>query len=169
MADAPVATPVAEAPIAQPAPVADTPVADEPVADAPMADAPEANATPEADAVTEAEATPEPEAAPAQAEAAQHQDEDENDIVPGQPDAEVEAFFADSPTAELENDMLDEDEAATTPLTLVASNDAPAADIAEDVTPAAPAAGPDSIAAKLERIRAVVARQSDADDDDDYL
>ncbi|MFK7837238.1 MAG: hypothetical protein AB8B60_13550 [Sulfitobacter sp.] len=78
--------------------------------------------------------------------------EDENDIVPGQPDAEVEAFFADSPA----NPVLEED----------------AAPHAEDtsVEPAAvEAPAPDSIAAKLQRIRAVVAQHEEAEEDDDYL
>ena len=87
--------------------------------------------------------------------------EDGVDIVPGQPDAEVEAFFADSPSAGLEDDSADEDAEASTPLTLVSSTQEP-------VDAPAPA-GVDSIAAKLERIRAVVAQQGDSDEDDDYL
>ncbi len=78
--------------------------------------------------------------------------EDENDIVPGQPDAEVEAFFADSPSVtEIEEDP----QVASVPAVPV------------DAAPEAPA--PDSIAAKLQRIRAVVAQHEEADEEDDYL
>lgn len=82
--------------------------------------------------------------------------EDENDIVPGQADADVEAFFADSSHALDDTSDMDQDavEAVTAPV--------------EVAKPAAPA--PDSIAAKLQRIRAVVAQhEEEADDEDDYL
>lgn len=69
-------------------------------------------------------------------------DEDENDIVPGQPDAEVNAFFATEPVED--------------------SADAVA-------VPVADTAAPDSIAAKLQRIRAVVAQHEDTEEDDAYL
>ncbi len=72
--------------------------------------------------------------------------EDENDIVPGQPDAEVEAFF---------------DSAA-------ASDDAPEDMIEAEDAPVDAATDPNSIAAKLQRIRAVVAQQEDTPEDADY-
>lgn len=71
--------------------------------------------------------------------------EDENDVVPGQPDADVEAFF-DSPAA---NNVAE-----------------PEVAVAEPIAAAAPAS--DSIAAKLQRIRAVVAQHDDEEDEDDY-
>ncbi len=80
-------------------------------------------------------------------------EEDEIDIVPGQPDAEVEAFFTGTEDAD------GEPEDAGTALTAVAT--AAVADAA-----AAPAA--DSIAAKLQRIRAVVAQSDDTEEDDSY-
>lgn len=172
VATAAAASPVAEAPAPVPTPPVEAAPAPAPMAEAPPAAAPETPAAPVEEAaveeVVEQVTTAEETETPA---ATDEFVEDENDIVPGQPDADVEAFFAESPAAELENDMLDEDEGTVTPLTLVSSNDAmPAADdaVAEDIDPA-PAPQPDSIAAKLERIRAVVARQADADEDDDYL
>lgn len=178
------AAPVAEAPAPQPAPVVQEAPAPQapPAAEAPTAPAPITNDAPTDDApapevvATESPAVETPavdtpvinmppvdatQTHSSTADADQHVEEDENDIVPGQPDSEVEAFFADSPASELENDMLEEDDSTTVPLTLVASHEP------EDTAPAA--TDSDSIAAKLERIRAVVARQSDADDDDDYL
>lgn len=76
--------------------------------------------------------------------------EDENDIVPGQPDADVEAFFADSPAADdtVEEEMITVD---------------------DTVAEVANAPAPNSIAAKLQRIRAVVAQQEEAETEDDYL
>ena len=76
---------------------------------------------------------------------------EENDIVPGQPDAEVEAFFQGAePTADnFEEDIF----------------------VEEDVVEAAPAAdtpSPNSIAAKLQRIRAVVSRNDDTPEADDF-
>ncbi|MBB4174391.1 hypothetical protein GGR93_002164 [Sulfitobacter noctilucicola] len=83
--------------------------------------------------------------------------EDENDIVPGQPDADVEAFFADSPSAVEPEDTGFEDTQDVTAEPLSA-----AAKPAEELDP-------NSIAAKLQRIRAVVAQHEEAEDDDDYL
>lgn len=75
---------------------------------------------------------------------------EEQDIVPSLPDADVEAFFADSaPTAE--NDETDVVEG-------VASNIEPAQDRVKS----------DSIADKLKRIRAVVSQQPDTDATPDY-
>jgi len=89
--------------------------------------------------------------------------EDENDIVPGQPDSEVEAFFAESSKAahlQMEEDEIEADNAPAAPQITAVE--------AEDVAPAkAPA--PDSIAAKLQRIRAVVAQHEEDDEEDDYL
>jgi hypothetical protein len=68
-------------------------------------------------------------------------EEDENDIVPGQPDAEVEAFFADAKTPE------------------VAENAVSAEDTPEQT---------ETIAAKLQRIRAVVAQTKSDDAADGY-
>ncbi|WP_370401060.1 hypothetical protein [Sulfitobacter sp. JB4-11] len=155
----PAAADPAPAPVEAPAPAAEMPVAETPVAEAAAVESPQ---------------TETPVAAP---KPAAYDEDGDIDIVPGQPDADVEAFFADSPSAEVEDDTLEDDEGEAAPLTLVSSNepaDAPAAEDqpaieAEDVAPAAPATGPDSIAAKLERIRAVVASQSDTDDDEDYL
>jgi hypothetical protein len=84
------------------------------------------------------------------ADAVAEQDMDdaaENDIVPGQPDAEVEAFF--SAAAPLDT-FEEEAEALATPVA--------APDTIE----------PDSIAAKLQRIRAVVAQHDDAEEEADY-
>ncbi|NNK17001.1 MAG: hypothetical protein HKP51_08860, partial [Sulfitobacter sp.] len=75
------------------------------------------------------------------------------DIVPGQPDADVEAFFAESAA---QTDATDEDEDENVA-------------VAEDVAPAQDAPAPDSIAAKLQRIRAVVAQHEEDDVDDDFL
>lgn len=77
-------------------------------------------------------------------------DEDVPDIVPGQPDAEVEAFFS-----------------ATDPAhdAVTAAQEAIAEHVVQDV-PSAPA--PDSIAAKLQRIRAVVSQKTEAEPQSDY-
>ncbi len=69
-------------------------------------------------------------------------DSGETDIVPGQPDAEVSAFFATEPVEDT-----------------VAPVEAPLAD----------GSAPDSIAAKLQRIRAVVAQHDDVEEDEAYL
>ena len=80
-------------------------------------------------------------------------EEDEQDIVPGQPDAEVEAFFAASePAAPTE----EEAEAEVAPRARRA-----------EARRAAP--GSESIAAKLERIRAVVSRKQEAEQAALYL
>ncbi|WP_299415081.1 hypothetical protein [uncultured Sulfitobacter sp.] len=92
----------------------------------------------EADAEVAAEAAPEKDAV----------EEDENDIVPSLPDADVEAFFADSATG---TDDSFED----------------VVPVAEE-TPAQERAKADSIADKLKRIRAVVSQQSDAAAAPDY-
>jgi pilus assembly protein FimV len=80
-------------------------------------------------------AAPKPEATQAEAAPASAAPAPEVDIVPGQPDEDVEAFFADSPRNEV---TVDEQDAEIQPV-------------------AAPVV--DSIAAKLQRIRAVVANQ----------
>lgn len=85
--------------------------------------------------------------------------EDENDIVPGQPDADVEAFFADSAPAPEETAIEEPD---SVPAQVVAP-------VAEPEVATADAPAPDSIAAKLQRIRAVVAQHEEVEEDDDYL
>lgn len=84
------------------------------------------------------------------AEARALEEEDMPDIVPGQPDADVQAFFEAEDEAE---------EAAH------ASDEAPA--VLDDLQPPGGPA-PDSIAAKLQRIRAVVSQQSEAEPEADY-
>ncbi len=76
--------------------------------------------------------------------------DEEEDIVPGQPDADVKAFFESAPTAVPD---IEEDEIET----------------AQDVKPAPEPVRNDSIAAKLQRIRAVVAQHQDDQDDDDFV
>ena len=71
-------------------------------------------------------------------------EEDENDIVPGQPDADVEAFFENAKAAP----ALEEDD----------TNNAP-------VPQGATGLSAGSIAAKLQRIRAVVAQKDNAEED----
>jgi pilus assembly protein FimV len=92
------------------------------------------SAEPEAAPAPKPEAT-QAEAAPASAAPASAAPAPEVDIVPGQPDEDVEAFFADSPRNEV---TVDDQDAEIQPV-------------------AAPVV--DSIAAKLQRIRAVVANQ----------
>ena len=71
---------------------------------------------------------------------------------------EVDAFFADDAG---DDDEADEEQIEEMPQAIVSPAPQPTA---------APAHAPDSIAAKLERIRAVVAQQQDAaEDEDDYL
>ena len=79
--------------------------------------------------------------------------EDEIDIVPGQPDADVEAFFASNPT---DTDVNTFEEVAEQ-----------AAFVQEPMAPAENL-GSDSIAAKLQRIRAVVAQHDEPGTEDDY-
>jgi hypothetical protein len=76
--------------------------------------------------------------------------EPEQDIVPSLPDAEVEAFFADSADSTMD-EVEDAFEAE-----------------AVDVIPAPERATADSIADKLKRIRAVVSQQSDVAEDPAY-
>ena len=78
--------------------------------------------------------------------------EDENDIVPGQPDADVEAFFANSTEVRLaddENEEFEVEQVVAKPEPAVAQND--------------------SIAAKLQRIRAVVAQHDEIQDEEDFV
>ncbi|MGB3243944.1 MAG: hypothetical protein WBB25_05390, partial [Sulfitobacter sp.] len=82
---------------------------------------------------------------------------DKNDIVPGQPDADVEAFF-DEGSAESALDY-EEDEVAD-----AATIAAPVATLATEEF----IADRNSIAAKLQRIRAVVAQHDDDAGEDDY-
>ena len=110
-------------------------------AEAEAAPAPQAEAAaPRDEVVSRDVAAPKPEAtqaeaAPASAAPAPEASAPEVDIVPGQPDEDVEAFFADSPRNEV---TVDDQDAEIQPV-------------------AAPVV--DSIAAKLQRIRAVVANQ----------
>lgn len=83
--------------------------------------------------------------------------DDENDIVPGQPDAEIEAFFAEMVSEAAKDEFED------------ATNDAGIAPQAMEVKPAgATCPVPDSIAAKLQRIRAVVAQHEEEAEEADY-
>ncbi|WP_353628321.1 hypothetical protein ABM428_06885 [Sulfitobacter sp. TCYB15] len=105
-------------------------------AEAEAAPAPQAEAAAPRDEVVSREvAAPKPEATQAEAAPASAAPAPEVDIVPGQPDEDVEAFFADSPRNEV---TVDDQDAEIQPV-------------------AAPVV--DSIAAKLQRIRAVVANQ----------
>ncbi len=105
-------------------------------AEAEAAPAPQAEAAaPRDEVVSRDVAAPKPEATQAKAAPAPVAPAAEVDIVPGQPDEDVEAFFADSPRNEV---TVDDQDAEIQPV-------------------AAPVV--DSIAAKLQRIRAVVANQ----------
>ena len=105
-------------------------------AEAEAAPAPQAEAAAPRDEVVSREvAAPKPDATQAEAAPASAAPAPEVDIVPGQPDEDVEAFFADSPRNEV---TVDDQDAEIQPV-------------------AAPVV--DSIAAKLQRIRAVVANQ----------
>ncbi|UOA22913.1 hypothetical protein DSM110277_01321 [Sulfitobacter pontiacus] len=105
-------------------------------AEAEAAPAPQAEAAaPRDEVVSRDVAAPKPEATQAEAARASAAPAPEVDIVPGQPDEDVEAFFADSPRNEV---TVDDQDAEIQPV-------------------AAPVV--DSIAAKLQRIRAVVANQ----------
>ena len=108
----------------------------EPVTAPEAAPAPQAEAAaPRDEMVSRDVAAPKPEATQAEAAPAPAAPAAEVDIVPGQPDEDVEAFFADSPRNEV---TVDDQDAEIQPV-------------------AAPVV--DSIAAKLQRIRAVVANQ----------
>ena len=105
-------------------------------AEAEAAPAPQAEAAaPRDEVVSRDVAAPKSEATQAEAAPASAAPAPEVDIVPGQPDEDVEAFFADSPRNEV---TVDDQDAEIQPV-------------------AAPVV--DSIAAKLQRIRAVVANQ----------
>jgi len=105
-------------------------------AEAEAAPAPQAEAAALRDEVVSRDvAAPKSEATQAEAAPASAAPAPEVDIVPGQPDEDVEAFFADSPRNEV---TVDDQDAEIQPV-------------------AAPVV--DSIAAKLQRIRAVVANQ----------
>ncbi len=151
---------VAQAPVASPAEAAPAPVAEVASAAAEQAedaavlmDVPEAAATPDAAFVAEAPAQP-VEAKLAEAVVAEEIDE--------APEVEGDAFFAASTAAatvdeEIEDDIEDGVHVADA-----------ASEVATDVP--APVAAPkdDSIAAKLQRIRAVVAQHDAVEDDSGY-
>lgn len=133
------------------------PTAIEPQEDAAIAPAPEQTDAQEIDYVADTTAV-------GQAETLA-EDDAENDIVPGQPDSDVEAFFADSATGAGASDMFDDDTSDDADQPEMAETDAlPIAQAA----PVAAAPAPDSIAAKLQRIRAVVAQHDDTAEDDTY-
>ena len=138
--------------------VADADPVDAPIADAApeMAETAEDAAQVDLDSVTAALDAAEADAAPQAEEAVAEDEIDEPEARAVTADDDTaEAFFADSPTDTLE-DTEEEVEA-------VVSEDIPDAEPVEDVT--APA--PDSIAAKLQRIRAVVSQsKEDAAEDE---
>ncbi|MEP2922393.1 MAG: hypothetical protein ABJP06_16835 [Sulfitobacter sp.] len=145
------------APEAPVAPEASVEQAAAPVQDIPdtaaQDDTPSAKTAPEGESIADAAPTEAADeivedmtgqtAAEAEAPAAALSDDPEHDIVPSLPDAEVEAFFADS-----------------------SASDAPEEDIVEEIEtdqePAQTRAKADSIAEKLKRIRAVVSHQPEA-------
>ncbi|WP_237267573.1 hypothetical protein [Sulfitobacter alexandrii] len=187
-------TPVAKSTVSEPQAAAASPAPEAPVAEAPaeapaqpevdardaaiaaeahvdVADLPD-TATAEAEA--EAETAPEAEmpaeeigyvadtAAVATLEAAAAEEE-ESDIVPGQPDADVESFFADSTPDAAASDDFEEEPAD------IADQPELAEAEAEPMPAPRAAPAPDSIAAKLQRIRAVVAQHDDSADDQSYV
>lgn len=162
---APAAAVVAAAPAVQ-LPQEDVPVADAPVVISTAAPADIADVQPAAE-----------EPAPA----AQDTAVDTPDIVPGQPDAEVEAFFAEADHADANDTFEDQDTlspsapvAASARVATVAaavSEDAEASDVlpTEEISSASVTPKEDSIAAKLQRIRAVVAQNEVAEEEADFL
>ena len=148
-ADAAQSEAAAEAEATAEAPVSEAPVAEAPAQKlvAPKAKIVLKKPAPVAEPAPKAEPAPIAEKAPVQEPATV--DTTPRDIVPSLPDEEVEAFFADSPSAETENDT--------------------AEDItSEDVAPAPDRTKADSIADKLKRIRAVVSQQGEAVAAPDY-
>lgn len=118
------------------------------------ASAPQPVAQPQSDTAQSAPLEAEDPATPAAKDAAQQVETapqldpatQEADIVPGQPDDEVEAFFAESSADTPVDDLVD----------------------AANTAALAPPSSSDSIAAKLQRIRAVVSRQDTVAADPDY-
>ena len=106
---------------------------------------------------------------------------DTPDIVPGQPDAEVEAFFAEADHADANDTFEDQDTLSpSAPVAASArvatdaaavSEDAEASDVlpTEEFSSASVTPQEDSIAVKLQRIRAVVAQNETAEEDADFL
>ena len=101
---------------------------------------------------------------PAEADAAESVEEEleaeENDVVPGQPDAAVGAFFdnADAATTADQDAFEDEDAAY-----------AGADNLEVEISEVKPAVADNSIASKLQRIRAVVSRRAEPEVPDAYL
>ena len=85
--------------------------------------------------------------------------EDDHDIVPSLPDADVEAFFTEAPSVS---------ETATSDVADIDFANAGFGDTDAEPTPAQERAKADSIADKLKRIRAVVSQQADTTSTPDY-